>query len=139
VHTQIPWATAGAERSRQRELDRIAARISNSNSNSLSLTPSPSPSPTPSPGIDGSSPSPENGKGPESASLTREEKLLAELLRANEELADALRIYSDIERIGVEGAVERAAKERSKVETRGVYGGGEVSCVFPFSYSFQFF
>lgn len=50
---------------------------------------------------------------------TREERLLAELLRANEELADALRIYDDIERIGKDVEAERAAKERSKVEVRG--------------------
>lgn len=44
--------------------------------------------------------------------------LLAELLKANEELADALRMYDDLERIGVETEVERTARERSRVELR---------------------
>ena len=43
---------------------------------------------------------------------------MAELLRSNEELIEALRIYDDIERIGVEREIERAARERSRVETR---------------------
>lgn len=49
---------------------------------------------------------------------THEEKLLAELLAANEELMEALRIYNEIERVGVENEVERSARERSRVEVR---------------------
>lgn len=45
---------------------------------------------------------------------TREEKLLADLLKANEELTDAVRVYNDIERIGVEREVEKEAEERSR-------------------------
>ena len=50
---------------------------------------------------------------------TREEKLLAELLATNEELTEALRIYDEIERVGMENEVERNARERSRVEVRG--------------------
>ena len=115
ISAQIPWATAGAERSRQRELERGASLNPNSNpsaANTPNLSPSPSPSPQPSPNTDRSS-------GLEQATTTKEEKLLAELLRANEELADALRIYSDIERIGKDVEAERAVKERSEVVVRG--------------------
>lgn len=44
--------------------------------------------------------------------------MLAELLKANEELTDALRVYDDLERLGVEKEVQRAAEERSRRETR---------------------
>ena len=43
-----------------------------------------------------------------------EEKLLAALLNANEELTSALRQYEDLERVGM----ERDTEERSKKETR---------------------
>ncbi|KAH8108353.1 hypothetical protein DFH11DRAFT_1633902 [Phellopilus nigrolimitatus] len=62
---------------------------------------------------------------------TREEKLLAELLKSNEELTEALKIYDDIERIGVEKEVERHATERSRSEFRAAaldsQGVGEAS------------
>lgn len=61
---------------------------------------------------------PEALKNGDELPATREEKLLAELLISNEELAEALRIYGDIERIGVESEAERQARERSKVEIR---------------------
>ena len=50
---------------------------------------------------------------------TREERLLEALLRANEELAESLKIYDEYERLGVETEVERSTRERSRVETRG--------------------
>lgn len=112
VHAQIPWATAGAERSRQRELE-LGASLPLS---SLSATNTPDYSPSPSPGPQ---PNTERNSGVDQVTTTKEEKLLAELLRANEELADALRIYSDIERIGKDFEAEKAAKERSRVEIRG--------------------
>lgn len=66
--SQIPWATAGAERSRA-QLDHTGTRRRTD---------------------------------------TREELLLADLLKANEELTEALRMYKDLERIGVEREVENA-------------------------------
>ncbi|OBZ74920.1 TOM1-like protein 2 [Grifola frondosa] len=74
ISAQIPWAFAGAERSRE-----AAAR-----------------------------------KEDDAPELTTEEKLLAALLAANEELLEALRLYDDLERVGI----ERDAEERSKKETR---------------------
>ena len=50
----------------------------------------------------------------EPAQLTREEELLAALLHSNEQLTEALRMYDDLERVGI----EREAEERSKQETR---------------------
>lgn len=46
--------------------------------------------------------------------LTPEEQLLADLLAANEELMEALRVYDDLERVGL----EREAEERSRKEIR---------------------
>ncbi|KAI0341260.1 hypothetical protein BDW22DRAFT_1485694, partial [Trametopsis cervina] len=46
--------------------------------------------------------------------LTREEELLAALLHSNEQLTEAIRLYDDLERVGL----EREAEERSKKETR---------------------
>lgn len=46
--------------------------------------------------------------------LTLEEQLLGALLEANESLTSVLRVYDDIERIGI----EREAVERSRQETR---------------------
>lgn len=85
IHTQIPWASASAERSRAQQVQQRAQHINNS--------------PPP---------------------VTTEEKLLAELLKANEDLIEALRIYDDIERIGVEREYEKAVRERSRVETRHI-------------------
>lgn len=50
----------------------------------------------------------------DSEHLTTEEKLLAAILAANEELLEALRLYDDLERVGI----ERDAEERSKREVR---------------------
>jgi hypothetical protein len=55
------------------------------------------------------------GSGEESPiELTPEEQLLGALLEANEALTSVLRVYDDIERIGI----EREAMERSRQETR---------------------
>jgi len=50
----------------------------------------------------------------ELAPFTREEELLAALLASNEQLTEALRLYDDLERVGI----EREAEERSRKETR---------------------
>lgn len=57
-------------------------------------------------------PSPKKDK--DSERLTTEEKLLAAILASNEELLEALRLYDDLERVGI----ERDAEERSKREIR---------------------
>ncbi|KAL5479090.1 hypothetical protein ACEPAI_2378 [Sanghuangporus weigelae] len=85
IQAQIPWASAGAERSRMRQLETLG---------------------------------PEALRNGDELPSTQEEKLLADLLLANEELAEVLRIYGDIERIGIESEAERQAWERSKVEIR---------------------
>lgn len=48
-----------------------------------------------------------------SSKETKEERLLAELLGANEELLEAIKMYTDLERVGIEqGALERALAEQ---------------------------
>jgi hypothetical protein len=56
--------------------------------------------------------------------LTAEEKLLGAILEANEALTSVLRMYDDIERIGI----EREALERSRQETRLDRSVGFASC-----------
>lgn len=47
---------------------------------------------------------------------TNEEHLLAELLGANEELLEAIKMYTDLERVGIEqGALERALADQKVV------------------------
>jgi hypothetical protein len=104
IAAQIPWATVGADRSRtareaqqqQQQQQRTAKRpngqsvLSKSHRN-------------------------KQGSGEESpVELTPEEQLLGALLEANEALTSVLRVYEDIERIGI----EREAMERSRQETR---------------------
>ncbi|GJE99365.1 hypothetical protein PsYK624_156190 [Phanerochaete sordida] len=97
IFAQIPWASAGAERSRQ-----AAGRGS--------------------PQLQKRTRSQDQPTGPvvvrqdssEPVQATQEELLLAEILKANEELTDALRQYDDLERVGI----ERDTEERSKKETR---------------------
>jgi hypothetical protein len=57
---------------------------------------------------------PEHEQAARAAELTIEEQLLADLLGANEDLLDALRIYDDLKRIGI----ERQAEALSRQETR---------------------
>ena len=85
IIAQIPWATAGAERSRLRALEerrQLDKDYINTNTD------------------------------------TREERLLADLLKANEDLAEALKIYDDLARLGIEKEIVKAATERSQAETR---------------------
>ena len=100
IFAQIPWASAGAERSRAeagRGSPRLQKRKGSGTSDDIrdprALARSDS---------------------HDDSNLTQEELLLAELLRANEELTDALRQYEDLERVGMEWDAE----ERSKKETR---------------------
>ena len=83
IYTQIPWASAGAERSRQYQNDLIASGV------------------------------------PIAQQMTQEEVLLAEILKANEELTDALREYADL----IAQQEEMETKEISRME----YITGQVS------------
>ena len=65
------------------------------------------------------------GNGEDSpVELTPEEQLLGAILEANEALTSVLRVYDDIERIGI----EREAVERSRQETRLDRSVGFVLC-----------
>lgn len=95
IFAAIPWASAGAERSRRAEgRDGVQQKRSHS-------------------GGDPTQPRSIQGQE-EHYELTVEERLLAELLAANEELTAALMQYDDLERVGI----ERDTEERSKKETR---------------------
>ncbi|KAJ7233307.1 hypothetical protein C8J57DRAFT_1577728 [Mycena rebaudengoi] len=95
IFAQIPWASAGAERSRvakdleekEKELQRMRKNGGMPNGNT-----------TP----------------PAELLSTREEDLLADLLAANAELIEALQLYDDLERV----AIEREAEERSREGVR---------------------
>ncbi|KAJ7353459.1 hypothetical protein DFH08DRAFT_692568, partial [Mycena albidolilacea] len=109
IVTQIPWASGGAERSRaakdQEERERARTRKISKNTLS-SMNP--------------------NGTGPRygnaNGSLTdlvmpvstREEELLADLLAANEQLLEVLKLYDDLKRV----ALEREVEDRSRGEVR---------------------
>ncbi|CCM02123.1 uncharacterized protein FIBRA_04200 [Fibroporia radiculosa] len=100
VSAQIPWAFAGAERSRQAAGRGVTA-------SPIATRPS----------VDSShtrADSQVSHTALERGELTQEEQLLAALLAANEDLMEALRQYDDLERVGM----EREAEERSRKETR---------------------
>jgi len=103
VAAQIPWATAGADRSRTaREAQQQQRAAKRPNGQSAH-------------GVLSKSHRNKQGSGEESpVELTPEEQLLGSLLEANEALTSVLRVYEDIERIGI----EREAMERSRQETR---------------------
>ncbi|KAI0651280.1 hypothetical protein C8Q79DRAFT_996771 [Trametes meyenii] len=109
ISAQIPWAFAQAEKSRQAAAAALAAaggrpaepRPPREGRQSAERERPPS------------SPKKDKDKS-DSEHLTTEEKLLAAILAANEELLEALRQYDDLERVGI----ERDAQERSKKETR---------------------
>jgi hypothetical protein len=108
IAAQIPWATAGADRSRaareaqQQQLQQqrtIKRRNSPNGPNAAAVK----------------SPRHKQGNGEDSpVELTAEEQLLGSLLEANEALTSVLRDYDDIERIGI----ERETLERSRQEVR---------------------
>lgn len=94
IYTQIPWASAGAERSR---VEKIA--LQHTRRHSLTHG-SPEPSVADTEGL------------PDE--LTTEEELLAALLDAHEALVAALGMHDDLARV----AAERAAEEKSKREVK---------------------
>lgn len=51
---------------------------------------------------------------------TQEENLLAELLKTNEELNHSLRIYADIERVGIEDEAQLLAERHSLTDLPNV-------------------
>lgn len=94
IFAQIPWASAGAERSRVKKDKDTQKRKRNLSNDFNNLTVKDIPE-TPS-------------------ELTVEENLLASLLGANAELMEALQQYDDLERV----ADERLAEERSRKDIR---------------------
>ncbi|KAF8553627.1 hypothetical protein OG21DRAFT_1463829 [Imleria badia] len=95
IYTQIPWATAGAERSRDDRAMRQHARtrsVTHGSQQDLALA--------------------NTEDAPDE--LTIEEELLAALLDANLALMAALRMYDDLARV----AAERATEEKSRREVR---------------------
>jgi len=103
IAAQIPWATAGVDRARAareaQQQQRTAKRPNGQGANNvLSKTHRN-----------------KQGSGEESPiELTAEEQLLGALLEANEALTSVLRVYDEIERVGI----ERETMERSRQETR---------------------
>jgi len=71
IFAQIPWATAGAERSREQQLSIIEKK--------RTISP--------------------NLAGQENTEITTEERLLAALLATNADLLEALRMYDDLKRL----------------------------------------
>lgn len=111
IAAQIPWATAGAERSRKEKEREVALLYGETDD--------------PAPGIKDRDRTVSNhsaladaagipGRESPIDEQTTEEKLLAALLEANEELLAALGQYDDLERV----AIERRAEEKSRKEIR---------------------
>ncbi|KAF7313226.1 hypothetical protein MKEN_01009200 [Mycena kentingensis (nom. inval.)] len=92
IFTQIPWASAGAERSRAaKDLQERERKRKNSENALL----------------------PDNDSAQESPASTREEDLLGELLVANEALLEAIKQYDDLERVAKEQeTIDRSIHER---------------------------
>jgi hypothetical protein len=105
IVAQIPWATAGADRSRAaREAQQLLQQRTTKRTNGLGAH-----------NMLGRPHRNKQSSGEDSpVELTAEEKLLGAILEANEALTSVLRMYDDIERIGI----EREALERSRQETR---------------------
>ncbi|KIM29301.1 hypothetical protein M408DRAFT_122012 [Serendipita vermifera MAFF 305830] len=105
IVAEIPWASAGAERSRLAAAnakknamdsgsDSAHGKLSKSRQNGSAAPPTP---PT---------------------DLTKEEKLLAALLTANQELVDVFRIYEELEKLAFAEMEEKEIAKRSRVETK---------------------
>ncbi|KAH7882143.1 hypothetical protein F5I97DRAFT_1817699 [Phlebopus sp. FC_14] len=91
IYTQIPWATAGAERSRAERALGYGRTRSSSQQDFLSANMEDAPT-----------------------ELTVEEELLAALLDAHEALISSLSMYDDLARI----AIEKATEEKSRRDVR---------------------
>jgi hypothetical protein len=99
IVAQIPWATAGAERSRVAAAAKKARESSSDGGANGKLVKKPV-------------------NGAATTDLTKEEKLLAALLNANEELIEVFRIYDELEKMALTEMDEREAAKRSMVETK---------------------
>ena len=89
IYAQIPWASAGAERSRQGNVPRAA---------------------------NGSYPNLHSREDESPTELTVEEELLAALLVANEALLEALRLYDDLERVAIERETEELSRRDVRMD-----------------------
>ena len=98
IVAQIPWASAGAERSRVAAAAKRAKESSSDGGANGKLVKKPAKDAT--------------------SDLTKEEKLLAALLNANEELIEVFRIYEELEKMAVTEMEEREVAKRSIVETK---------------------
>lgn len=103
IVAQIPWASAGAERSRAAAAAKRAGKESSSDG-----------------GTNGKLLKRQQNGAPKDASLdlTKEERLLAALLQANEELIEVFRIYEELEKMAFAEMEEKEIAKRSIVETR---------------------
>ncbi|KAG2152802.1 hypothetical protein DEU56DRAFT_977193 [Suillus clintonianus] len=126
IYTQIPWASAGAERSRS---DRERNAEGNERTKSQPDVQFSSPPSRDYHGIEGKF---YNADGEEQ---TLEEQLLAALLDANEALFGALRIYDDVMRVAEERVAVEISRRDVKMDRRHMeneylgesqhdYGGG---------------
>jgi hypothetical protein len=98
IFAQIPWASAGAERSRLANGSPQKVRTALQNN--------------------GSYPSLQSREDEAPSELTVEEELLAALLAANEKLLEALGVYDDLERVGVERQAEEISRRDVKMDRR---------------------
>jgi len=104
IAAQIPWATAGAEHSRaarEAQQQRATKRPNGQGAHNVLSKPHRN--------MQGS-----GEESPVELPPTPEEQLLGALLEAHEGLSSVLRMYDDLERIGI----ERETLERSRQETR---------------------
>ncbi|KAK7049997.1 hypothetical protein VNI00_005428 [Paramarasmius palmivorus] len=90
IAAQIPWATAGAERSR-REKDAAKQGVATGDANE------------------------------DSDEQTTEERLLADLLEANEELNRVIDQYDDLERVAIERKAEEDSKRDVRMDKRAIH------------------
>lgn len=121
IMEQISWATAEAEKSREREAQRQAAAES-----ALSLPAIPN----------GAIASQTNAFQQKRGTIvTKEEEMLGVLLSANQALTDAIQLRDDWQRAAIAHREERFVEERSRVETRI---DRSVSCTRPVNLSFPF-
>ncbi|KAK7055193.1 hypothetical protein R3P38DRAFT_2845741 [Favolaschia claudopus] len=103
IFTQIPWASAGAERSRAAKDQEERERARTRKTSTTSLTPH-----------NGSLTDLSQG----AATQTREEELLADLLASNELLMEALKLYDDLKRVALEREVEDRSRGDTKMDPR---------------------
>ncbi|KAG8830378.1 hypothetical protein FRC18_008187 [Serendipita sp. 400] len=105
IVAQIPWASAGAERSRIAAANRRQAKESGSDG-------------TGSGKLSKKQPPAAAGGEPTISDLTKEEKLLAALLAANQELVEVFGIYEQLEKLAVSELEDREITVRSIKETK---------------------